>query len=120
MIYVFRAVRPHISPYFEIEAGTLIEAIQNWHMKSQGTYDVKIEVTECGHRESQYFLLVETDLGEQYVSRVCQTGIYRRGGVKIRKIRKKPAHDLTWVAIILEVPVEILTQGTWEGEEQYP
>jgi len=114
MKFKFRYKRPTLTEWFECEAESFTDAIQTHHHDNQRSYDVSITVENGdGGREVQSFAVIEDEKGEEWISRVCNTGLFRKGGVK-----PYPVRDLAYVAEKLGVVIDRL-QGPWEGEETY-
>lgn len=115
-MHKFRAIRPRLTDWIEIEGDTLEAAIQEYH--SQNTYiyhgsnvlSVGINVS----LEKQWFAVFETVDGLELISRICTTGIFRKGGVKPRGAPQ----TLADVARVLKVKLEDL-EDKWYGEEEY-
>lgn len=118
MKYKFKVIKPKQSNWLEQEAGSFASAIQQWHYDNVGQFDTWIREKEIDGKiqERQYFALFESDNGEQLVSRICTSGIYRKGGVV-------PSGNITitweFIARKLGLPVEFFVDRKWDGEEQY-
>lgn len=112
----FKYLKPKETDWIESNCSSPIEAIQNHHYDNyECGYDVIIMV-DCdssGKKEKQGFALVKTEDGQEYISRICSSGLWRKGGVKPPHVK-----GLEYVAEILGVEIDRL-KGPWESEEQY-
>lgn len=118
MIYKFKVIKPKQSDWIVAEAETFAEAIQQWHYDHVGKFDTWIREKEIDGKiqERQHFALFESDSGEQLISRICASGIYRKGGVVPHGNIGDP---LAYVARQLDVSRDSFDDGEWKGEEQY-
>lgn len=111
----FRYILPEPSEWCGGTGESATAAIQSHHVDNQ-YLGVEIRVPLAGGEETQSFALVETEDGEQWISRACRTEFIRRGGVRTPR---GGVRDLAHVAKTLGVSLEKL-QGPWDGEESYP
>ena len=105
-----RMTVPQHSLWEEIEAETLEDAVQEFHLQHPG--GIRYRVEEHGLVHFVYFARVETEGHGATVTRIFEHGIWRRGGVKPHNSTlKEIAEKLGWE----HDPKDLL--GTWEGEE---
>lgn len=111
-IFKFRYIKPIQSEWIEEKGSSVEDAIQNHHIKDNNDklFGVRIMVKNAGIIEHQSFALVECETGEKLISRICSTGIFRKGGVKDN-------NDLSFVASKLDVSLDSL-MPPW-SEETY-
>lgn len=119
MIYRCRTTVPAVSDWFEIQATTPEEASAELHYQ----YDEKLQqicviVEEPGNRYIVYFVRVEVEGHDSWISRLFQHGIWRKGGVKPLGWRshsealKDAAEKLGWSFD----PMKLIEPG-WECED---
>jgi hypothetical protein len=110
-----RVTKPRETDWIELEGETIGKAVQEYHF--QNVHQNYADIPSVGvsvDKEKQWFTLFETESGEELLSRICTSGIYRAGGVR----PSKPPMTLADVAKILGVEESKLT-GEWPGEEDY-
>jgi hypothetical protein len=108
MRYRFRYIKPEPTRWIECEGENAYDALQNHHL-SNDHLGAKVDL----EKEVASFAKVELESGETVISRVFNSGIRRRGGVK------GPMSTWTYeyAAKMLDCRVEALTDNEWVQEE---
>ncbi|MDD5511086.1 MAG: hypothetical protein PHI12_09795 [Dehalococcoidales bacterium] len=123
----FKVTFGHNTVPTEIEGDTIEDAIQSFHLDNleylrsiPGAASVTVEPGELDSpiRETWHFIVckIESMGNVPVISRVCSTGIYRKGGMSSVYSTGK------WqkAAGILGVPVDCICCDDWGDEEDYP
>lgn len=119
--FKFRVIAPKKTDWVEVEGTCDVDAVQSYHSERVSAYydENSIRVTtynEDGSRgESQSFAKFEMEDGSFLISRICTTGIHRKGGIYRKNWKPTTLAD---AAKVLGVEEEDLL-GPWEMEEDY-
>jgi hypothetical protein len=109
-----RSTKPTVSDWKEIEAESHTEAGNEFHFRNDGIKHYHWAVESDGTRYTVDFLMIEVEGFGEFISRVFNYGIWRKGGVKRRNAPtlKDIADALGWT----KNPQALLEEG-WDGEE---
>lgn len=113
----FRVLRPRLTDWLEEEGTSIEDAVQTYHLArcSRTWADNSVGVLlhkEDDKVEQQWFAVFEDENGEELISRICVSGMWRRGGVG--------GNTLADVARKLDCElVEFEAAGEWLGEEAF-
>ena len=111
----FRVLRPRLSEWIEREGSSVEDAIQSYHDAhvSFGWVDNSasrlVKNLDGTVKEKQCFALFELEDGSELISRICLTGIWRKGGTQRRTIAD--------VAKELGVSIASLENRNWQDED---
>jgi len=111
-----RVTQPKETDWVEVEGEDLVAAIQQYHFDQIGFNYRHIPTVTLWveGKERQHFTEFETEDGQKLISRICQTGIWRKGGVHAPG-RPRSLADVERIFGVEEGHL----QGEWIGEEEY-
>lgn len=112
-----RVLKPKETNWFKIEGSNIAEAIQDYHLQEMNYhYSSRISWVTLYeiNGEHHHFTRFETEDGQTIISRICESGIWRKGGVDMTDCPR----TLEDIAQLLEVDLS-LVEGPWIGEESW-
>ncbi len=117
-LFKFRVLRPKLTDWVEEEGTCIEDAIQNYHYDrvsqtwADNSVGLMVRNEDGSVKEKQWFAVFEDEGGTEFTSRICVTGMWRKGGI--------PGRIRTLGDVAKELGVELSSlEIEWLYEEDY-